>query len=311
MRVTTSMMSGGYLRNINNNLAELQKYQNQISSQRRLTKLSDDPIGIIRSMQARVRLANIAWYQDDVESAQKWLTQTETSLNEINSVIQKVYETSVEASTDTLSNDDRQGIAELVGQMRDHLITIGNNKFGDKYIFAGYNTGAAPFTLDAGGNILYNGVDMNDPADPNLIAEGQQVIQYSVGLNLRTDVSLTGVQVFGTGDDNIYKIMDNFYNDLQSGAPSSVLSTYLDKFQTAQSRVLSNLADIGGRTNRLKLLENRYSVDEVNFTEIKSKVEDIDVAEVTVQWKTAMSVYEYALKIGSSILQNSLVDYIN
>jgi len=311
MRITTGMMSGGYLRNINKNLAELQKYQNQISSERRLTKLSDDPIGIIRSMQARVRLANTARYQDDVESAQKWLTQTETSLNEINNVIQKVYESSVEASTDTLSNDDRQAIAELVGQMRDHLITAGNNKFGDKYIFAGYNTAAAPFTLDAGGNILFNGIDMNDPADPDLIAAGQQVIQYSVGLNLRTDVSLSGVQLFGTGNDNIYKLMDNFYNDLQNGAPASVLSTYENKFQAAQSRVLSNLADIGGRTNRLKLLENRYSVDEVNFTEIKSKVEDIDVAEVTVQWKTAMSVYEYALKIGSSILQNSLVDYMN
>ncbi|HWS30738.1 MAG TPA: flagellar hook-associated protein FlgL [Clostridia bacterium] len=311
MRITTSMLSSGYLRNINNNLAQLQKYEYQLSSQRRLTKLSDDPIGIIRSMQARVRLANTARYQDDVESAQKWLTQTETSLNEINDIIQKVYESSVEASTDTLSDDDRQAIAELVGQMRDHLVTVGNNKFGDKYIFAGYNTAVTPFTLDAGGNILYNGVDMSNSADPDLIAEGQQVIQYSVGLNLRTDVSINGVQLFGTGDDNLYKLMDDFYNDLQGGADANVLGAYKDKFQAAQSRVLSNLADIGGRTNRLKLLENRYSVDEVNFTEIKSKVEDIDIAEVTVQWKTAMAVYNYALKIGSSILQNSLVDYMN
>ncbi len=310
MRITTGMMSGGYLRNINNNLTELQKYQNQISSQKRLTKLSDDPIGIIRSMQARVRLANTARYQDDVESAQKWLTQTETSLNELNNIIQKIYESSVESSTDTLSPEDRQATAQLIGQMRDHLITVGNNKFGDKYIFGGFNTAAPPFTLDAGGNILYNGVGMDNPADPALIAESQQVIQYSVGLNLRTDVSLNGVQLFGTGNDNIYKLVDDFYNDLQNGAPASALSAYTSKFQTAQSSVLSNLADIGGRTNRLKLLENRYSVDEVNFTEIKSKVEDIDVAEVTVQWKTAMSVYEYALKIGSSILQNSLVDYI-
>lgn len=311
MRVTTGMLSSGYMRNINNNLTQLQKYEYQLSSQKRLTKLSDDPIGIIRSMQARVKLANISRYQDDVNEAQSWLTQTETSLDELNEVLKKVYESSVQASTDTLSNDDRKAISTLVAEMRDQLLTVGNSKFGDKYIFAGYNTSVRPFTVDgATSQLLYNGVNMSDPANPQLGVESGQVIEYSLGQNLRMDVSMTGIQLLGVGEDNLYSLMNDYYNALESGASASELAGYTDKFSAAQSRTLSNLAEIGGKTNRLKLLENRYSVDEVNFSEIKSKVEDIDVAEVTVQWKTAMAVYEYALKIGSSILQNSLVDYM-
>lgn len=311
MRITTGMLSGGYMRNINNNLTQLQKYENQLSSQKRLTKLSDDPIGIIRSMEARVKLANIGRYQDDVDEAQKWLTQTETSLNELNEVIKKLYESSVQASTDTLNEDDRQATAELAAEMRDHLLTVGNSKFGDKYIFAGYNTSVPPFKVDgATGKLLYNGIDMSDPTNAQLGIESGQMIEYSIGLNLRMDVSMTGIQLMGTGEDNLYALMNNYYNALQSGAPASELAGYTDKFLAAQSRTLSNLAEIGGKTNRLKLLENRYAVDNVNFTEIKSKVEDIEVEEVTIQWKTAMSVYEYALKIGASIMQNTLVDYM-
>ncbi len=312
MRVTTNMMSGGYMRNINSNLGQLQKYEYQLSSQKRLTKLSDDPIGIIKSMDARVKLANISRYQDNVDEAKTWLTQSETSLNELNEVITKVYEATLESATDTVDVNDKKAISELVREMRDHVLTVANSKFGDKYIFGGYNTSASPLTVDsATGKALYNGVDMSNAADPALLAEAGQTIEYTIGFNMRTEVSMNGAQLLGTGDDNLYNLMNDLYHALEGGASASDLSQYSDKLLAAQTRTLSNLAEIGGKTNRLKLMENRYSVDEVNFTEIKSKVEDIDVAELTVQWKTAMAVYNYALKIGSSILQNSLVDYMN
>lgn len=312
MRITTGMLSSGYMRNINNNLGQLQKYEYQLSSQKKLTKLSDDPIGIIKSMEARVKLANVEKYQNNVENAQTWMTQSETALDELNDVITKVYESSLEAATDTVTEDDRKAIAALVKEMRDHLLTIGNAKLGEKYIFGGYNTSTAPFAVDsATGKVLYNGLDMSDAANAALIAEDGQTIQYEIGYNMKTDVSMTGTKLFGMGDDNIYNLMDNLYNALEGGASASELGEYSSKLLSAQSRTLSNLAEIGGKTNRLKLMANRYSVDEVNFTEIKSKVEDIDVAETTVQWQTAMAVYNYALKIGSSILQASLVDYMN
>ena len=312
MRITTNMLSSGYMRNINNNLGQLQKYEYQLSSQKRLTKLSDDPIGIIKSMEARVKLANVSKYQTNVENAQTWMTQSETALDELNEVITKVYESSLEAATDTVNEDDRKAIAQLVKEMRDHLLTIGNAKLGEKYIFGGYNTSTAPFSVDsATGKVFYNGIDMSDATDAALIAEDGQTIQYEIGYNIKTDVSMTGTKLFGMGDDNLYNLMDNLYNALESGAPASELAEYSSKLLDAQSRTLSNLAEIGGKTNRLKLMANRYSVDEVNFTEIKSKVEDIDVTETTVQWQTAMAVYNYALKIGSSILQASLVDYMN
>jgi flagellar hook-associated protein 3 FlgL len=61
----------------------------------------------------------------------------------------------------------------------------------------------------------------------------------------------------------------------------------------------------------LDLIENRYSEDKLNFTEIKSKVEDVDEAEAIMQYKMAEATYLYALQIGSNIIQPTLVEYLN
>ena len=307
LRVTTNMMSSRYMRNINTNLSRLQKYEYQLISQNRLTALSDDPVGVIKSMEARVRLGDIGRFKENVADAKTWIKQSETSINELNEILKSVYEDVVGSANSYLTPEDKASVAEKVREMRDHVLTLGNSKLGDKYIFGGFNTAAPPFTLDAGGNVLYNSVSMSGASHPD---EGK-VIQYEIGYNLHTDVSMSGTQLLGMGDENVYAILDKLYNALKSDASAEEISGYSKTLMDAQSRTLANLAEIGGKSNRLDLMSNRYEVDELNFTEIKSKVEDVDVAEVTVQWKTAISVYNYALKVGATILQNSLLDYIN
>ena len=43
---------------------------------------------------------------------------------------------------------------------------------------------------------------------------------------------------------------------------------------------------------------------------VQSNIEDIDTAEVIMQYKTAESVYMAALSTGSKIIQPSLLDFL-
>ncbi len=45
MRVTQSMLSNNMIRNISNNYEKLAKLQEQITSQKKFSKPSDDPVG--------------------------------------------------------------------------------------------------------------------------------------------------------------------------------------------------------------------------------------------------------------------------
>ena len=255
MRVTTSMMLGGYLKNLNNNLSSLSKLQKQMATGKRITKPSDDPIGMISGMQTRVKLYKSAQYKENVDKALTWLEQTESSVMELNEMLKAAYERTVNMSNDFLAPEDKAAVAQYIGQLREHVITIGNAKSGDKYIFGGFNVNTPPFVVDGSGGILYNGLDLKDAANPALTAEGNTSIEYEIGFDARMAIATTGTQLFGTGGDNVYSVLDDLYNALMSDASADELSPFITKLQNCQTNTVSVAASIGGRVNRLELIK--------------------------------------------------------
>lgn len=311
MRISNSMISTQFLNNLNRNLEEMVGHQDSISSGKRINNLSDDPIGAISIMTSNVTLYRIEQYQDNIDSTQTWMDQTESSVLEMNELVKNAYESALQASNSYLSATEKTAIGELIGQIKDHVLGIGNAASSGKYIFGGYNTTKQPFTIDSGtGNILYNGVDMTNPADPALIAEGDQVIQYEIGHKVKVDVSVPGTDLMGTGDDNIYMILDELHQNLMTDAPVEDIEQSIDRLKQSQSRLMDLESMMGGRTARLEMVSNRYEEDFLNYTELKSQVEDVDIAEAITLYKQAESVYMAALQISASIIQPTLVEFI-
>lgn len=311
MRITNGMILDKYLKNINKNMASMVDLQTQVSTGKRLNKLSDNPVDAVSVMQYRVKLYKGAQYKENVERGLTMLEQTESSVMELNEIIKSAYETAINVSNDYMSEDDKAAAAALIGQLRDHVLTIGNAQSGDKYIFGGFNVNKAPFSLDGSGNVLYNGLDLTDETNPLLIAEDATSIEYEMGFDMKMSVTVTGTELVGMGDDNIYTILDNLYNALMNDASAEELSPYIDQIKSRQSDVLSVAAQIGGRVNRLELIANRYEEDSLMYTDMKSKLEDVDQAEAVMNFKMAEYVYTAALQIGSKIIQPSLVDFLS
>jgi flagellar hook-associated protein 3 FlgL len=310
VRITSGMMKDNYLKCLNRNMASMVGLQYKMATGKRLNKMSDDPVDAMSVMQFRVKLYRNEQYRQSVESGLTWLQQTESSVSELNELLKSAYEAVIQMSNDFLGDDDKGAAAELIGQLRDHVLTIGNAQSGAQYIFGGHNTKKAPFSADGSGKPVYNGLDLTDDTNPALIEESETNIAYEVGFNLRMNVSVNGVQLLGMGDDNIYTMLDNLYNALKGGASADELTVYAGELQNAQSHVLSVLGDIGGRVNRLELISNRYEEDKLMYTDIKSKLEEVDQAEALMNFKIAEYVYNAALQVGSKIVQPSLVDFL-
>lgn len=311
MRVTNGMMLGNYLKNINNNLNSLSKLQMQQATGRKITRISDDPTAVISSMKIRVKLYKTEQYERNVDSAMALLQQTESSVLEMNEIIKSAYDTAVNLSTGTMSPEDKKAASELVKQLRDHVITIGNAKAGEKYIFGGYNVAKPPFEADGTGSIIYNGLDLTDTTNPQLAAENKANMQYAVGFGINMAVSTTGTELFGMGDDNIYSVLDGLYNALQNDGSNQEVGAFISKLQDKQDQVLSLDATIGGKVNRIDLIKNRFEDDKLTYKQHKSLIEDVDQAEAVMNYKMADAVYRASLQIGANIIQPSLIDFIN
>lgn len=310
MRVTSGMMYKDYLKNLNNNLSSMSKLQTQMSSGKRITRPSDDPIGMISSMQTRVKMYKSEQYSENVSKALIWLEQTESSVLEMNEIIKTAYEKAVYLSSDFLTHEDKTAAAEQIGQYRDHVVTIGNSKSGDKYIFGGYNVTLPPFVVDATGDILYNGYDLTDASNPSLLAEDADSIEYEIGFDVKMSISTTGTQLFGMGDNNVYTVLDDFYNALKNDASADEIAQFIGKLQDCQSHLMSIDASIGGRVNRLELIQNRFEDDVLMYKTIQSSIEDVDQAEAAMNYKMAEYVYTAALQIGNNLMQTSLVNFL-
>ena len=192
MRITNNMMMKNYLGSLNNNLSGLSEYQKQVATGKVINSLSDDPVALISIMSSDIKLNSNAQYESSVESAITWLNQTDSSVYELNEVLQSAYETLVEVSNDDLSADDKSAAAEYIKQLRDQVLTISNGQSSDKYLFSGYNVNSEPFTVDGSGNILYNGIDLTDETNADLIAKGEESITYEIGPGIDMEISING-----------------------------------------------------------------------------------------------------------------------
>ncbi len=311
MRITNSMMANSFLSGLYTSMDKLNKYQNQLATNKRINKLSDDPIGAITIMQTKVKLKGIEQYQKNIDSAKTAMTQAEASVLELNELVKDAYESAVDAASGTKTVTDKKSIAAKIAQLRDQVMVIGNNKTGDKYIFGGYNTTKAPFTLNSStGVIEYNGLNLENATDPALISQADQATEYEIGFGLKIKTSVPGTSLIGMGTDNIYSVLDGLYNTLQADGSTDEIMDYAAKLQRKQGDLLALDAEIGGTTSRLDLVAERFEQDFLNYTEMKMNVENIDQAEVITQYKLQESVYTAALKVGADIIQPTLVDFI-
>lgn len=310
MRITNAMIVNNFMNNMNRNLARMDKLQGQIGTMKKNARVSDDPIGVATSMMARARLMKIDQYAANVANAKTWTTQSETALSEMNEMLKRIEELHITSANGTNSEESRTAIAQEVEQMRDQILTSLNYTYGDRFIFGGYNTDHAPFVYN-GGELYYDGVPLinqtpGDIANANVL-QAQQ-IEYELIEGIKLDVSMSGVRVIGMGDKNIIGIIDKYIAELKS--PSTPPVDYITELQKSQTHILSLMSEVGGKQNRLDLMEDRYSIDDLNYSALLSVMEDIDLESTTTEFKMAECVYQAALSMGARIIQPSLLDFL-
>ncbi|MDL2288416.1 flagellar hook-associated protein FlgL [Oscillospiraceae bacterium OttesenSCG-928-F05] len=148
----------------------------------------------------------------------------------------------------------------------------------------------------------------------------QDIIKFKVGFELEFDVSVNGLDLIGIGENNIYKMfsdvtkyLDGTHPDIKENSGEAFnehLRPMIGKFAEAQERVLSSIADVGARQNRLDLYADRYSYDAINYESMRSEVEDLDMEKAITNFSMAEAVYKAALSVGARVIQPTLIDFL-
>lgn len=183
MRISSLQAFQNGVQGLQRNYAEAIRTQEQISSGNRILTPADDPVASVRLMQLEQQQNMLGQYKDNLTAANNSLVQEESTLNSVNTIMQRVRELAAEAGNGALSQGDRQAIAAELQEREDELLGLMNSKNArGEYLFAGFQGKTQPFVRQGDGSYAYHG------------DEGQRQLQIASSLNVA--ISDNGKKVF-------------------------------------------------------------------------------------------------------------------
>ncbi len=141
MRVTNSMMVKRTKSNLNYNRSVVDRVNNQMPTQKKITKPSENPIIAIRSLRLRSTLSTITqYYENNIPDTESWMDVTETALTNMKDLITKAYEQVVCGTNDPLTSENRQTILKELKALQEQVYSEGNSDYAGRTVFTGYKT---------------------------------------------------------------------------------------------------------------------------------------------------------------------------
>ena len=158
MRISSIQAFNNGVNGIGRNYSNVIRTQEQISSGKRILTPADDPVASVRLLQLSQQEALLGQYKDNLTAAKNSLTQEETTLNSVNTVLQRIRELAVQAGGGALSAEDRKSIAKELGEREGELLNLMNSRNArGEYLFAGFLGKTEPFTRNPDGTYSYFG----------------------------------------------------------------------------------------------------------------------------------------------------------
>lgn len=307
MRITNSTLSTNYLRNLNRNLELMQKYQNQLSSGKEVSKPSDNPLLVSKIMDLNNNILQNEQYNKNISDTLGWVNTQDGALKGATDTLNRVRDLIIYGANGSLSETDRAAIKDEVVMKIQELADILNTNFDGRYIFAGQKTTKMPFSV-VDDMLTYNA--NGTPGDGS-----EKDISREISKGVTIDLLTNGSSITST-DTAVNKDLGELLNKIVKALDGDGLDTealsgeLLSDIDIHLDNVLRVRSKIGAIYNRLEASEDRNKSENINLNSLLSQREDIDIAEKYMEYSVMKTVYQASLATGAQILQPSLLDYL-
>ncbi len=141
MRITTKMMQSTSLRNLNTNKYRQENLVNQMSTGKKITRPSDDPVIAIRSLKLNSTVDKIdQFYEKNASDANSWLDLTRSALSTVMEVLSDVKKDTVKAKNSYMKVEERDAIIKNLKMAIEEIYSTGNADSAGRSVFTGYRT---------------------------------------------------------------------------------------------------------------------------------------------------------------------------
>ena len=298
-RITNQMVTQSVLAEINQAETAMDTTEEQLSSGLTINEPSDNPSGASLAIQLNAQLSQLTGYTNNITDGTAWTEAASSALTTVQDEVQRVQELVVSAGNGTNSQSDLDADADEVNQLISSIKSAANSQYDGQYIFSGSATSTEPYQTATGDT--FQG---NTSAITRAIAPGTSV---------QVNANLSSVLGNGSaaGDGGILDTLETIASDLQSGNTSALNSTDLTNLTTNLGQLSQVQTAIGATQDQLQLASTQISNLQTSVTSELSNDEDTNMASAMTTYSNQQAAFEAALQAGASIVQTSLMNFLN
>ena len=341
MRITTNSMVRNYNASLSSTLNSLNTSRSRLESRRKFTNAYEDPVAAARASSLTKKYLDIESNLSTVEDTIGRQDSADAVIQQIATMISKAAkDEGLKAVNGSTSTEAKKTYATSLRQMQESLLQLANSKYADNYLFGGTEVTNPPFDLNANGKVTFRGIEVSStiPADIDKLKEmaGEKLyidvglgLQYNQGVTVAKsykdingstafDMAFSGLSLLGYGTTGNPPIPQNAIELVGQMADLLEAPSFdTDKFNQLSSQLMktqSNTTDynaqVGVKRNFLTATQERLKTDRLNIYTQLDSVANIEPTEAIMDYSYSQYAYNMVLKIGSSLLTNSFIDFM-
>ena len=240
LRITTNVAAINAQRVMNTNTREMQKSMAQLSTGSRITKAGDDAAGLAISENLKSTIRSFAQASRNANDGISMIQTAEQSMGEVSNILTRVRELGIQASSDTVGDQERGFIQKEVDALKSEIQRVAESTtFGSKKL------------LDGTGGVY----DIHVGTSAN---EGTDWISYNAA---ETNITKDALGI------------DDLDFNTKEGARSG-----LNSLDAAQLAVNGSRANLGAMQNRLTSAVDVIGTMSESMSAANSRIRDTDIA---------------------------------
>ncbi|MCL1823573.1 MAG: hypothetical protein FWG44_05160 [Oscillospiraceae bacterium] len=212
MRIAGNTVLRRYMHNLERNMGNKNKAENQLYSARYFNRASENPIKAARALRVRKAINDLDTYQDNLRTANAIYENAESSVMKVSSIMQSVYEHLIKGAHGSYNEDDAEIIADSIDRFAEEMVQLMNIIVADRRIFGGVNNSSLAFKIE-NGNAYYHGIPLNQYQNPELFPyNGISYTDIGIGMTLNSSgridpqsalpITFNGAEILGCGLDS-------------------------------------------------------------------------------------------------------------
>ena len=323
MRITNASMVRSHLYDTQNNLTNMSKINQQISTSKVINTVSDDPHKAIKIMNINNEIKYTEKYNYNIDESVGWMNTTDGALDNVGNLLGEIKETILKVGNGTYSQNEMKSLNEDMNEKIKQLADTLNSTHGGKYLFGGSSVDDAPITVieNPDGTVkLEFSKDKNGQTIPNT---DDLKADISSGINIDYNISVGEILNIKDGNGNTVNLLDEInnlstlMNDIANGdeqtaakAKETLLNDTKGKIDTLFDHVDNERTSLGVRVSTAEKIKELNDEDILNIQDVLSKTQDTDVVEKFIELKSAEMIYQASIQVGAKLIQPTILDYI-